>query len=110
VLETVASIQVPAGSYSLAFKALVGNRAAVGAQSECYLYEAIGPTPPQVIDATAAPLFANSFSPGSWQTLTLLATRTTPAPTTYFVQCANSAGDGFVQYAWLIGTKVGQLN
>jgi hypothetical protein len=104
--ETVASVSVPAGSYTVAFKALVGNMAAAnGALVECYLYYG-----GQVIDQSAAPLFATSGAPGSWQTMTLLATRSSPVPETFSVQCYNSAGDGFVRFVWLIATKVGALH
>jgi hypothetical protein len=102
---------VPAGSYTLAFKALVGNSAAMPALVECYLFEAVGPLPAVLLDGSGAPLFATDGAPGSWETMTLLATRSTPFPnTSYFVRCGNSAGNGFVQYVWLIATKIGALH
>jgi hypothetical protein len=104
--ETVASVSVPAGSYTVAFKALVGNRAPSDAISECYLYEGGG----LLLDVSAATLFANNFAPGSWQTMTLLATRSIAGASTFHVQCYNTAGDGFVQYVRLIATKVGALH
>jgi hypothetical protein len=43
--------------------------------------------------------------------MTLLATRSTPFPnTSFFVQCRNDAGDGFVEHVWLIATKIGALH
>jgi hypothetical protein len=112
VFTQVASVTVPAGSYTLAFKALVGNSAAMPALVECYLYEAVGPLPAQLLDGSGAPLFANDGAPGSWQTMTLLATRVTPPVpnTTFFVRCANNAANGFVEHVWLIATKIGALH
>ena len=104
--ETVAAVSVPAGSYTVSFKALVGNLEDTASVLECYLRH----DPAQTIDQSAAPLFATSGSPGSWQTMTLLATQSTPVPDTFYVQCQNSAGDGFVQFVWLVATKVGALH
>jgi hypothetical protein len=90
----------------VSFKALVGNLAATPAVVECYLRH----NPVDTIDQSAAPLFAHSGEPGSWQTMTLLATQTTPVPDTFYVECYNSEGNGFVQFVWLVATKVGALH
>jgi len=83
-----------------------GATAAAAATVECFLYH----NPGQIIDQSAAPLFVKNGAPGSWQTMTLMAAQSSPDPDMFYVQCYNSAGEGFVQFVWLIATKVGALH
>jgi hypothetical protein len=103
--EIVASVSLPAGRFILSAKAMVGNQAAVPSQSECVLRTSVG----GVIDQSYAILFPVNGAPGSWDTMPLAGALASSIPVTIEVACRSEAGNGFVQYVWLIATRVGTL-
>ena len=101
-LTLVASMQVPAGSYTIAAK-LVINRynSTVVAQSYCYLYAGV-----TIIDAIGAATSPEiEIVPGALQ-----GARTFSAPETLSIKCADSNGLTAAQNWQLMATKVGTIN
>ena len=101
-LTLVASMLVPAGSYTIAAK-LVINRwnSTTVAQSYCYLYA--GVTLIDAIGASTSPEI--EFVPASLQ-----GARTFAAPETLSIKCADSNGFTAAQNWQLMATKIGALN
>ena len=106
---TVASMIVPAGSYTIAAK-VVFNRwmSQTPAQSYCYLYAAGSTTPIDV--AAAATSLDIELATGSLQ-----GARTFSAPETLSIRCADSIPDPGGQHTaaqnWqLMATRVGTIN
>ena len=101
-LTLVASMQVPAGSYTIAAK-LVINRwnSSTVAQSYCYLYA--GATLIDAIGASTSPEI--EFVPASLQ-----GARTFSAQETLSIKCADSNGLTAAQNWQLMATKIGALN
>jgi hypothetical protein len=101
-LTLVASMQVPAGSYTIAAK-LVINRwnSTTVAQSYCYLYAGI--TLIDAIGASTSPEI--EFVPASLQ-----GARTFSAAETLSIKCADSNGLTAAQNWQLMATKIGALN
>ena len=100
--ETVASMIVPAGSYTIAAK-LVINRlnSTTVAQSYCYLYAGV-----TLIDAFAvATSLEIEFVPGALQ-----GARTFSGPETLYIKCADSNGMTSAQNWQLMATRVGTIN
>jgi hypothetical protein len=96
---TPVSIDVPAGSYVINAKVLVGNRSAANDQEAgCTLrFAASG-----LIDSTDTRLFGGApATSGSFTTLPLSGTFTTATGDTIRVICTNTSTDGFIQYAQL---------
>jgi hypothetical protein len=101
-LTLVTSMQVPAGSYTIAAK-LVFNRwnSTTVAQSYCYLYA--GVTLIDAIGASTSPEI--EFVPGSLQ-----GAQTFSAPETLSIKCADSNGLTAASNWQLMATKVGTIN
>jgi len=101
-LTLVASMQVPAGSYTIVAKLLFNRyNSTTVAQSYCYLYAGVN-----LIDAIGAATSPEiEFVPGALQ-----GARTFSGTETLSIKCADSNGLTAAQNWQLMATKIGTLN
>jgi hypothetical protein len=104
---TLATIDLPAGSYVFNAKVLVGNRVAANDDFSCSLRYGVGAA--VAIDFAGIRLEGPAFNPGGTATLPLTGTRTLTAPQTIRMICGTTSTDALAQYAQLNAVEVATL-